>query len=321
MPVLVVGSYNCDMLFRSEQLPVRGETRLGTFATAHGGKGFNQAVAAHRAGAETTFSGALGDDAQGEQVRAFATAIGLRCRWQQGSEPTGVACVVSETSGENQIVVAPGANLELTFRTDDLPDRPADGCTVLLAQQECSLELTRQALADAAQRGALAMLNPAPADLPGAETLLDLTDLVTPNEAEFAALLAARTGETLPADWASAPPEQLQGWCGQLGGGTVVITMGRRGGFFSVPADNYWQLPETYGRFEAFSVSAIDTTGAGDAFNGNLAAALAGGEALQPALTRAAAAAALSTTALGAAPSMPDAAAVDQLLTTFPVTN
>ena len=137
----------------------------------------------------------------------------------------------------------------------------------------------------------------------------------------FAALLAARTGEALPADWASAPPEQLQGWCGQLGGGTVVITMGRRGGFFSVPADNYWQLPETYGRFEAFSVSAIDTTGAGDAFNGNLAAALAGGEALQPALTRAAAAAALSTTALGAAPSMPDAAAVDQLLTTFPVTN
>ena len=113
MSVIVAGSYNHDLIFQTERLPRPGESRFGTLTTAHGGKGFNQAIAANRLGADTRFIGAIGDDGFGRSAREFAEQEDLRCAWQLCPEPTGVASVAIEDGGENQIVVAPGANQSL----------------------------------------------------------------------------------------------------------------------------------------------------------------------------------------------------------------
>lgn len=301
--VVVVGSYNHDLLFRTERLPAPGETCLGEAAFAHGGKGFNQAVAAARLGARTRFLAAVGDDSFATDVRDFAEHEGIDARWQVcAAAPTGLASVTIDARGENQIVVAGGANLQLS--PEHVSAGIGEGCRVVLAQLEVSPGAVSTAMRRARAAGAMALLNPAPASQAALE-LLDLADIVTPNQSEFAQLYGSRTDTALPPGWADGEDEQLHRYAQALDIATVIITLGPAGCFVShAVAEHEDGLP--YYRVPGHAVKANDTTGAGDCFNGALAAALSRDPGDFTAACRFAnRAAAISVTRPGATPSMP----------------
>jgi ribokinase len=279
--VCVVGSANVDLVARASRLPGPGETVLGTgFAEHAGGKGLNQAVAAARAGAVTSFVGAVGDDDAGRTLLAQLAATGVdTSQVAASSRPTGRALITVDERGENAIVVVAGANLDV--RVTVLP--PAD---IVLTQLEVPLTTVAQALAAGRAAGSLTMLNPAPAT-PLEPALLRLVDVLVPNEHELEVL---------------GPVEALLA----AGVGAVVTTLGGAGVRVETH-DQVWSVAP-------FAVRPIDTTGAGDAFCGVLAARLAAGDDLALAVRAAAAAGALATTRHGAVPSMPEAAEIDALL-------
>ena len=280
--VCVVGSANLDLVATTLRLPEPGETVLGSdFAEHAGGKGLNQAIAARRAGASTAFVGAVGRDPAGRRLldELAGEGVDISHVHEDGAHPTGRALIAVDAQGENTIVVVPGANT--TVVADRLP--PA---RVILVQLEIPLATVEAALVLARGRGAVAVLNPAPAtDLPPG--MLALADVVVPNEHE-----ARRLGgrEALLA----------------AGVGTVVTTLGADGAEVAC-ADGVWRQP-------AHRVTVVDATAAGDAFCGALAARLALGEPIEPAVQFATAAGALATTRAGAVPSIPDAAAIERLL-------
>lgn len=296
--VTVVGSYNQDLFMSTERLPAPGETRLGKLSYAHGGKGFNQALACQRLGAHTLLLAAVGDDGAGKGVRHYARSQNLDCRWRQSVQPTGVAVIVRDDRGQNQIVVAAGANLTLTAQDVATVQTEIAASRVVLSQLECPPAAVAEAFRIGRQAGATTILNPAPAPESVDKMLLALTDVLTPNETEFAELVRG-AGLELPARWPGGDDQATHEACRRLCDATVVVTLGQRGGFFSQPGGRY-------GRYSTPAVQVVDSTGAGDAFNGALAAGLAHGWPLDTALSRAAAAAAVSVTRPGAAPSMPD---------------
>ncbi len=292
--VVVVGSYNRDLMFKTDELPGRGETRLATLSDSHGGKGFNQAIACNRLGIKTLFVGCVGPDNFSEHAGRFATEEGLDCAWQVVEEPTGVASVAIEASGENQILVAPGANHSLSV---DHVERQADtirSATVVLAQEETSLAPIVRAFELAI---GIKILNPAPYSHDHSQRLLPMVDVVTPNENEFERLCESIAGMRLPPGWQLREHGQLHQWCRQLGVETVVVTMGATGAFVSTPAGG--EL------IAARQIHAVDTCGAGDAFNGALAAGICRHPgSWQKAAFFANQAAAVAVTRPGAAPSM-----------------
>ncbi len=304
--VVVIGSYNRDLLFATDALPGPGQTRLGRYATAHGGKGFNQAVGACRLGAATLFVGAVGEDAYATEAREFARAEGLECRWQTVAGATGLACVLTDPEGRNQIVVAPGANEALGRAHVTALAGEIETARVLVAQLESSLDATAAGLQIAREARVTTILNPAPIrdDLPA--ELIGLADIITPNESEFAHLYQRVTRERLPRAWDAADGDRLHRWCRQTGFGSVVITLGERGCFVSHAEGSRFGSVESWQKIPATTVEAVDTTGAGDAFNGALAAGLVrfGGDFTR-ALELAVRAAGISVTRPGAAPSMP----------------
>lgn len=281
--VCVVGSSNLDLVATAAVLPGPGETVMGRDYAEHpGGKGLNQAVAAARAGARTVFVSAVGDDAAGDGLLAVMHGDGIDTSHvaTRSGVPTGRALIGVGDSGENSIIVVPGANA--TVQVDDLP-----AARVVLAQLEVPLDSVRRAFELARATGATTVLNPAPAQtLPG--ELLALCDIVVPNEHEVDLLGGV---DALFA----------------LGAGAVVVTEGSRG------ATLHHDGSTTH--IEPVPVSPVDTTGAGDTFCGSLCARLAVGDDLASALRWAAAAAALSTTRAGAVPSIPLAADVDAFVT------
>jgi len=279
--VCVVGSANLDLVATSPRLPRPGETVLGTSYAEHpGGKGLNQAVAAARAGARTAFVAAVGDDDAGRRLLAAVIDAAADPSYvARVPHPTGRAVITVDERGENSIVVVPGANAHVSGTA-----LPRSG--VVLAQLEIPRDAVVAALAAGRRHGAVTVLNPAPAGQLDAE-LLDLVDVLVPNEHQLAAL---------------DPPEQLVG----RGVRAVVTTLGGAG-VRVVTAERAWhQAP--------FHVLPIDTTAAGDAFCGALAARLAAGDALDSAVRFAAAAGALATTTPGAVPSIPTADAIAALL-------
>ncbi|HRC42444.1 MAG TPA: ribokinase [Nitrospira sp.] len=293
--ILVVGSSNIDLVASVDRLPSRGETVLGyRFAQSFGGKGANQAVAAARAGAEVTFLSKLGADPNGLLIEQHLAAQGLLCPvlLRDAEFPTGVAMILVDHSGENQIAVVPGSNGRLT---------PADlrqhrelmaEARVLLVQMEIPLETVHEALRLGRECGLTTILNPAPAaQLPS--DLLRLVDILTPNESEAQAL----TGSVVPAEAARILTDR--------GVGIVVVTCGANGAFLTTGND-VTHIP-------GFLVETIDSTGAGDAFNGALACAVAEGVPIKSAIERANAAGALATTGRGAQESMPTKDAIEQL--------
>ena len=308
-PVIVVGSFNVDHVWRCAELPAMGATIAGQYATGPGGKGFNQAVAAARAGARTVFVCALGDDPGGALARALAAAEGIDLRAEASGEPTGTAGIYVDARGRNCIVIGAGANG--TLGTGHVAADPAllARARVLLAQLESPVETIEAALALAREAGVATLLNPAPANASSSIGLLRLADVLTPNETEFAALLARHVGERVdPESVAALGGGELHALCRKLlPHGSVVVTLGSIGVFVSHPDAQLRGDAQPYYRIGAESVAASDTTGAGDAFNGALAASLAAApeEAFAVHVRFANRYAAVSTERPGAALSMP----------------
>ncbi len=275
--VVVVGSFNVDHVWRCENLPAPGATIAGRYSTGPGGKGFNQAVAAHRAGAQTTFVCALGDDAGGAMARDLAAKDGFALAAEASAEPTGTGGIYVDARGRNTIVIGPGANAALSIDFIGQQQPLLSTAKVVLAQLESPVETIEAALALAREAGATTVLNAAPADAPSSIGLLKLADVITPNETEFASLLGRHVGERVEADDVAAlDGASLHALCRKLvGNGTVVVTLGSVGVFVSHAEDALRGDTQPYYRVGAEQVQAIDTTGAGDAFNGALVASMA----------------------------------------------
>ncbi|WP_374012192.1 ribokinase [Pseudoxanthomonas koreensis] len=275
--VIVVGSFNVDHVWRCTELPPAGATVAGQYASGPGGKGFNQAMAAVRAGAATTFACALGDDAGGHLARTLAASEGIVLHAQDSSLPTGTAGIYVDARGRNCIVVGAGANGTLDpAHVVAGPARAGSG-DVVLAQLESPLAAVAAALAAARAVRATTILNPAPADAAIEAALLHQADLLTPNETEFAALLARHAGDRVDADViATLDVARLHALARKLlPHGSVVVTLGAVGAFVSHPdAARRGDAQPAY-RIGAERAATTDTTGAGDAFNGALAASLA----------------------------------------------
>jgi ribokinase len=303
--VVVVGSFNLDYAWSTDRFPVPGETRLGTFQSGPGGKGFNQAIAAARQGADVAFIGALGVDANGGIAVALAASEGIRTSWQRNADQaTGTAAILLDGHGQNLIVVGPGANMALSVGHIDAQAAAITSARVLLTQHEVAPDATRRAHAIARNAGVLVIHNPAPPVAAAANPAQADIDILTPNETEFAHLLRLFAGHDVPAATITAQEDAiLHRLCRDLGVATVVLTMGADGLFVSEE--------NGFARIAAETVTVRDTTGAGDAFNGALAAALAAGEPLLDAAARANRVAALKVERHGAALAMPRAAEVD----------
>lgn len=298
--IVVVGSSNTDMILKLDRIPKPGETILGgEFVTAAGGKGANQAVAAAKAGGAVTFIARVGQDMFGEQAVAGFVESGINVdHVQKDKSPSGVALIFVAKDGENSIGVGGGANGKLS--PADVKKAKAAFATAhtVIMQLETPLE-TVQAAADLAEaNGATVILNPAPAQkLPDA--LLKKISILTPNETEAELLTGVQV--TDEASCSKAADALLR-----KGVKSVIITLGSRGAFVATGKSKQF-VP-------GFKVKPVDTTAAGDTFNGALAVALAEGKAMNDAVRFANAAGAISVTRMGAQPSAPKRAEIEKLL-------
>lgn len=308
--ILVIGSLNCDYVATVPRMPVPGETISGSNLEIHpGGKGANQAVAAGRmadASMEVHMLGCVGQDAAGALLldsvrRAGVETTGIR---KLDDAPTGSALIWVTASGQNSIVVIPGANGRLTPH-DIRAQEPLYWKTrVALHQLETPLDTVHSALELGRQRRVITILDPAPAQ-PLSGDLLQHVDLLTPNETE-AALLLGEAPRELTIDDAYAIGERLL----ELGPRSVVVKLGAEGAVFLNRLQRF-HVP-------GFAVRPVDTTAAGDTFNGALAVAIAEGMEMQPAVRFACATAALSVTRRGAQPSVPSREETGALLLANP---
>jgi len=306
--VAVVGSYVQDHAWFCDLFPRDGESRRAhRFNTGPGGKGFNQAVACHRQGVATVFIGALGDDHLGAIARRFAAEEGLEAHWQSVDAPNAASSILVDARGANRIVVSLGANerLDPAFVRERLAS--ARDARIVLCQLENGLDAIAAALEAGTAAGALRMLNPAPMHPRLDPALLAHVDVATPNETEFALLLQhCAVADVDPDAIAPLDDATLHALARRLPVPTVVVTLGAQGCFVSHGTDLRGDAAPFY-RIAAEPVHAIDTTGAGDAFSGALAAALVrfDGAPFAHSARHANRAAALSTETVGTAPAMP----------------
>jgi ribokinase len=277
--VVVVGSFMQDLAFYARDFPRPGETVMGEFRPGPGGKGFNQAVAAARAGAATHFVGAVGRDAFGHGAKKFAGSVGLRTTLiEKPKHATGTAVITINEDGQNHIVIAPGANLAL--HKQDLPLEPFRSAHVVVCQGESDYRTVSHVLKTARKAGAVTVLNPAPMRAEFDCGLLRHTEVLIPNESEFIALVRQHAGcaallrsapyrdhgEFSEASLHALKADALHRLCRCLQVPIVILTLGSRGCFVS--------QPDAYLRMNAHPVEVVDTTGAGDAFVGGFAAGL-----------------------------------------------
>lgn len=290
--IVVVGSSNTDMVVQTPHLPGPGETVLGgTFYQAAGGKGANQAVAAARAGGVVAFIACVGQDAFGDQALAGFVAEGINVNHvvRSADSASGIALIVVDAKGENSIAVASGANSDLHPEAIVAATDLIAQADVVLLQLESPMETVQAAVKTASQHGKTVILNPAPAQ-PIPPSLWPDLSLLTPNRPETEMLSGMPLNNK--ANVVTASQVLLE-----KGVGALVVTLGAEGAFVATPDAQTW-VP-------GFAVQPVDTTGAGDVFNGALAVALAEGAALVEATRFANAAAALSVTKPGAQPSAP----------------
>lgn len=292
-PILVVGSANFDLVYQVEQFPVHGETLLSKqFSTHPGGKGANQAVAIGRLGFACEFCGCVGTDGFGDVLVASLSQAGVGLSALRRTEAaTGNAAIFVSSDGKNQIVVAPEANSEVS-RIQVQEAVQTLQPSFVLAQLEIPLEAV-----EAASLGTKFVLNPAPATLIG-DSILRNCYAITPNESEAKSLTGFDTDSE---DGFKRAADRLL----EKGVENVVITLGSRGCFWKSGSRELWLSPP--------KVNAIDTTAAGDAFNGGLVAYLAQGLPFEEALRYAILVGSLSTTKRGAQSSMPSREEVEAL--------
>ena len=293
--ILVVGSLNMDLVAVAPRIPIAGETILGSqFFTAPGGKGANQAYATAKLGGAVSMLGRVGDDAFGVQMRKNLSDAGCSVMPVRAlSGASGVALIYVSERGENSIVVVPGANQALTA-ADIAEDRTLfEGGLTLLLQLETPLPAVTAAARLGRELGARVILDPAPApDSPLPAELLASVDILTPNETE-AAILVGYPPRPLELGEAASIAAKLQA----LGPAVVIVKLGAQGCLLQEGAES--------SIISSPSVKAVDTTAAGDVFNGALAVALSEGKALKQACEFAVQAAALSVTRMGAQSSVP----------------
>ena len=290
--IIVIGSSNTDMIIQLDRIPRPGETILGgEFSTAAGGKGANQAVGAARAGGKVTFVARVGRDMFGDQAVAGFQRDGIVTDFvfRDQSAPSGVALIFVAKDGENSIAVAGGANSNLSPADVRKAKRAIAGASAVVMQLETPLETVQAAAELAAQAGVRVILNPAPAR-PLPDSLLKLVSILTPNETEAELLTGIKVTDDTSA--AQAADKLLA-----KGVQAVILTLGARGAFVATK--------ESKQLVPGFKVKAVDTTAAGDVFNGALAVALSEGRSLLEAARFASAAGAISVTRLGAQPSAP----------------
>jgi ribokinase len=304
--VTVMGSFVADLAFRIDRLPAWGETLMGPyFKLGPGGKGSNQAVAAARAGAPVAFISKLGPDAFGEIARTLYREEGIDTQFVFSTpNSTGAAAIlIDAVKGENAIVVVPGASFELTPTEVDQAAELIAASAIFVTQLELPLPVVEHGLRIAHAQGIPTILNPAPAtEL--SESVYPLCDYLTPNESEASTLTGIPVTNLASAEKAAIALLNR-------GVRNVILTLGAQGALIKTPTLTQQVLPIDAG-------PVIETTGAGDAFNGGLATALAESRSLIEATNFASALAGISVTRPGAAPSMPHRPEIDALLRRSP---
>ena len=298
--VTVFGSFIVDLAFRGDRLPVPGETVFGEFVMGPGGKGSNQAVAAKLAGADVNFITMIGEDIFADVAVEFYEKIGMNTKYVYRTKEihTGVASIaVEKNSGQNQIMVARGAGDKMSPEVLERSSNAFLGAEVFLTQFECNFDTTAAAIILAKQKyGAQTILNPAPA-MKFDRGILSCVDVIVPNETEASLITGVSTSEkNFHKKAAVELSKDVR---------TVIITLGDKGVYCPSVSKNI--LP-------AFNVRTIDTTGAGDAFCGALAAALSECQILETAIRFAQAGAAISVTRRGTAPAMPSKEEIETFL-------
>ncbi len=292
--IVVIGSSNTDMVVKTSHLPVPGETVLGgDFFMNAGGKGANQAVAAARYGNRVVFVAKTGNDLFGEQVRKSMKEDGIVTDYVfiDDEHPSGVALITIDQKAENCIVVAGGANMYLKPEDIDKAKEEILGGDVVLMQLETPIETVEYAAKMAAKAGVKVILNPAPAPAePLSKELISNLYLITPNRSEASRLTGIEV-----TDLASAQRAALALY--DMGAKNVIVTLGSEG---SLVYDGHMMM-----RVEAIKVEAVDTTAAGDTYNGVLASVIAEGKSLIDAVHEANIAGAISVTRMGAQPAAP----------------
>lgn len=299
--VLVIGSFMMDLVVRTPRLPKEGETVIGTeFGRAPGGKGANQAVAAARLGAKVTMVGRVGNDLFGKDQIESLNASGVDTRYvvMDDEAPTGVGSITLDSAGNNRIIIIPGANMRMTPEDVERARPALEAADIIVLQLEITDDANLRALEIANELGKPVIFNPAPAH-PLDDAVLRMATVLTPNESET---------EILTGMSAATPEEAEQGALALRARGieTVVVTLGGKGSLLVREGESR-VVP-------AWPVDVVDTTAAGDAFNGALAVAIARGDEWQDALTFANAVGALAVTKFGAQPSMPTRADVEAFL-------
>lgn len=298
--IAVIGSSNTDMVIKTAHLPAPGETVMGgQFLMNPGGKGANQAVAAAKLGGDVVFVAKVGDDIFGQVAVAGLKSEGINTDYivVDPDHPSGVATITVDEQGENCIAVASGANSALGPADIDRAAPQIEAASVLLLQLETPLATVEHAALLGRKAGKTVILNPAPAQ-PLSDDLFALLNVITPNETE-AEILTGMKVET------EHDAEQAARALRNKGVGAVIITLGSRGAFV---------LSESFvGLVPARKVVPVDTTAAGDTFNGALAVGLAGGQTIEDAVVFANKAAAISVTRLGAQASTPTLKELEKL--------
>ncbi len=290
--IVVIGSSNTDMIIKSEHLPVPGETILGgEFLMAQGGKGANQAVAAARLGGKVSFIAKTGNDIFGNQSIKSLHNEHINTDFVQRDEtrPSGVALITVDSKGENSIVVASGSNMALSPSDIDIASDLIKNAGFVLMQLEIPLETVEYVTNICSKNKVQVLINPAPAQKLSNKLLQSLS-IITPNETEAALLTGIAINDLSDIEKAA---EVLK----QKGVGTVIVTMGSAGAY--VLSDTISIV------IPAPKVKAVDTTAAGDTFNGALCLALSSGKGIEEAVGFANKAASISVTRMGAQPSIP----------------
>ncbi len=299
--IVVIGSSNTDMIIKIDRIPRPGETVIGgQFSTAPGGKGANQAVAAARAGGDVAFIGRVGNDIFGnEALKGFvADNIDIEYVIRDTTAPSGVASIFVDRNGQNSIAVAGGANANLSPADIEAAEKTIACADILVMQLETPIDTVSAAAMMAHADGVKVILNPAPAQLL-TDDLLKTISILTPNKTE--AELLTGIGIENEDDARKAAQALLI-----RGVATVMVTLGEKGVIIAT-ADGVRKV-------DAFEVDPVDTTAAGDVFNGALAVAIAEGSQLDKAVLFANAAAAMSVTKLGAQPSAPRRDEIDEFM-------
>ena len=302
MTIIVFGSINIDLVATAPRLPVAGETLLGhDFFKAPGGKGANQAVASARLGTPTYMVGRVGADSFGAELVNSLQASGVQTDnvFVDETVSSGVAMITVDMRGENQILVIPGANGRVNQEDVKRLSRLLPEATALLLQFEIPMSAVVAAAKAAREAGVTVILDPAPAQSDVPDELYSLVDIITPNEVEAAQLVGFPVDGEESATKAAAVLRQR-------GVKNAIVKLGAKGVLCATQEESFF-IP-------SFPVHTVDTTAAGDAFNGGLAAALHQGLSLRQAVVWGAAAGALTAMKLGAQPSLPERLTFDEFL-------